>query len=61
MPERLSDSIEHDPALDTIILPPFILQPLVENAVKYGIETNQDGGQIRVTTATEATSWRYLL
>jgi sensor histidine kinase YesM len=54
MPERLSYSIEHDPALDAVILPPLILQPLVENAVKYGIETNQDGGQIRVTTATKS-------
>ena len=54
MPERLSYSIEHDPALDAVILPPLILQPLVENAVKYGIEANQDGGQIRVTTATKS-------
>lgn len=54
MPERLSYSIEHDPALDAVILPPLILQPLVENAVKYGIETKQDGGQIRVTTATNS-------
>jgi sensor histidine kinase YesM len=54
MPERLSYSIEHDPALDAVILPPLILQPLVENAVKYGIETNQDGGQIRVTTPTKS-------
>lgn len=50
MPGRLSYTIEHDPSLDDVRLPPLMLQPLVENAVKYGIESRQSGGSIRVTT-----------
>ena len=50
MPDRLSYTIEHDPSLDDVRLPPLMLQPLVENAVKYGIESRQSGGSIHVTT-----------
>ncbi len=32
-----------------IVIPPMILQPLVENAVKYGIAPKDDGGTIVVT------------
>lgn len=49
MPGRLSYTIEHDPSLDDVRLPPLILQPLVENAVKYGIE-EQIGGSVEVLT-----------
>jgi len=31
-------------------LPPLLLQPLVENAVKHGVETSVAGAQIRVST-----------
>ena len=48
MPGRLNYTIEHDPSLDDVRLPPLILQPLVENAVKYAIEAAQSGGSIRV-------------
>jgi sensor histidine kinase YesM len=32
-----------------IVIPPMILQPLVENAVKYGIAPKDDGGTIMLT------------
>ena len=31
-------------------LPPLILQPLVENAVKHGVEPSPSGAQLRVST-----------
>jgi two-component system sensor histidine kinase AlgZ len=31
-------------------LPPLLLQPLVENAVKHGVEPNPQGARIRVST-----------
>jgi signal transduction histidine kinase len=47
---RLRYTIEHDPGLDDVRLPPLMLQPLLENAVKYGVEPRQSGGSIHVTT-----------
>jgi len=31
-------------------LPPLLLQPLVENAVKHGVEPSADGAQLRIST-----------
>jgi CheY-like chemotaxis protein len=48
--ERLRLSWELDPALDGARLPPLLLQPLVENAVRYGVEPNEAGGEVLVRT-----------
>jgi signal transduction histidine kinase len=45
---RLSSVIEVDPAVGSAQIPPLSLQPLVENAVIYGIEPMEDGGTIRI-------------
>lgn len=37
-------------------LPPLLLQPLVENAVKHGVEPNASGARIRVSTQRRAAS-----
>ena len=34
-------------------IPPFILQPLVENAIKYGVSTRTDGGSIIIRAYTD--------
>ena len=47
---RLRVSWELDPAAGTARLPPLLLQPLVENAVRHGVEPADDGGAIRVRT-----------
>jgi hypothetical protein len=33
---------------DALELPPLLLQPLVENAVKHGISSHPEGGQLRI-------------
>ena len=46
MNERLSWSIDVDDSLKSLPLPPMLLQPLVENAVKHGIEPLEEGGSV---------------
>jgi two-component system, LytTR family, sensor histidine kinase AlgZ len=41
---------ELDPAAGNARVPPLVLQPLVENAVRHGIEPTTRGGTIRVRT-----------
>lgn len=43
-------------ALQDSAIPPFILQPLVENAIKYGIAPRADGGKIVIRAYEEAGS-----
>ncbi len=47
---RLQVSWELDPDAGTAKVPPLLLQPLVENAVRHGVEPAPDGGVIRVRT-----------
>jgi two-component system sensor histidine kinase AlgZ len=47
---RLAVRWELDAACNGARLPPLALQPLLENAVRHGIEPAEDGGTIRVRT-----------
>jgi len=40
-----------DPEAKAARVPPLLLQPLVENAVRHGVEPNDDGGELEVSTA----------
>jgi two-component system sensor histidine kinase AlgZ len=42
---------ETDPAAATCLVPPLLLQPLVENAVNHGVAQLVDGGTIRVAAS----------
>ncbi len=46
--DRLAVSWEVDAAASSARVPPLVLQPLVENAVRHGIETSLRGGTVRV-------------
>jgi hypothetical protein len=46
--ERLTSLIEVDDAIRSMKIPPMILQPLVENAVKHGIAPKIEGGHVRI-------------
>lgn len=53
--ERLRVSWSLDPAADGARLPPLILQPLVENAVKHGVEPSPHGAQLHISTQRRGT------
>ncbi len=46
---RLDFTIEIPPGLLDVPFPPMLLQPLVENAIKHGIEPKVEGGRIAIT------------
>jgi two-component system sensor histidine kinase AlgZ len=51
--DRLRLSWELDPAAGRARVPLLLLQPLVENAVRHGVEPSETGGLVRVRTRVE--------
>jgi two-component system, LytTR family, sensor kinase len=51
--ERLSVTIDVPDALAPLPLPPLLLQPLVENAIKHGITPRKDGGRLMLTASID--------
>jgi len=49
--ERLEVKMEIEPATRTTMVPPMMLQPLVENAIRHGIERRMSGGMITISAA----------
>ena len=48
MEERLTIELELDDNLRNAAFPPMMLQPLVENAIKHGLECKEQGGTLQV-------------
>ncbi|KQV83137.1 histidine kinase [Rhizobacter sp. Root1221] len=48
--DRLKVTWELDEDAGQARVPPLLLQPLVENAVRHGVEPSPEGGQIRIRT-----------
>jgi two-component system, LytTR family, sensor histidine kinase AlgZ len=48
---RLAVSIDMDPRCANCEVPPLLVQPLVENAVKHGIATMAEGGEVSLRAA----------
>ena len=49
MDRRLEFSMTLPPELANVAIPPMLLQPLVENAIKHGLEPKIEGGRIDVS------------
>jgi two-component system LytT family sensor kinase len=56
--QRLRVIIDVPASLRNIRVPPLVLQPLVENAVKHGIAPLRAGGEVRVRATIERTGAR---
>ena len=54
MEDRLAYRIHADETARAVLLPPLLLQPLVENAVVHGLEPALDGGQIEIDAHIDA-------
>jgi two-component system LytT family sensor kinase len=52
--ERLRVYIDADKGIGNIHIPPMLLQPLVENALKHGIAPNLEGGAITISCKEKA-------
>jgi signal transduction histidine kinase len=48
--ERLRTTFTIDPATESALLPSLLLQPLVENAIKYAVSQQEAGAEITVST-----------
>lgn len=53
MGSRLTYRIDVPAELMALPLPPMLLQPLVENAIKHGLEPKVEGGEVGVTAARD--------
>jgi LytS/YehU family sensor histidine kinase len=56
MEERLRVRFDLPQALAEIPVPPLLLQPLVENSIKHGLEPAVTGGRIEVSATHEGAS-----
>ncbi len=55
MEDRLQYSVQCDAALREFAMPPFLIQPLVENALHHGLEPKVQGGSVAVSARREGT------
>jgi Histidine kinase len=53
MGARLRSTFDLPDELATAMVPPLLLQPLVENAIKHGLEPNVAGGRVDVSVRRE--------
>ena len=51
MGERLEYHFDIDPQTRSLPFPSMLIQPVVENAIKYGLEKNPEGGRISISVA----------
>ena len=54
MGPRLVVNLDLPPELRDLPVPPLLLQPLVENAIKHGLEPKVEGGRIEVAARRDA-------
>jgi len=54
MGARLRFAVDADPQARAARLPPLLVQPLVENAIRHGLEPKVAGGEVRIVAEVEA-------
>ena len=56
--DRLTASIDIDRQARDLLIPTMLLQPLVENAIRHGVEPKEGKGEVQVHVSREADSLR---
>ncbi|MGE4538143.1 MAG: LytS/YhcK type 5TM receptor domain-containing protein [Desulfovibrio sp.] len=51
--ERITSEIELEDGCDAWLVPPLLIQPLVENSVRHGLQGRQRGGRVRIEARRE--------
>lgn len=54
--DRLRSEIEVEPGVTELLVPPLVLQPLVENAVLHGVAPRKSGGRVRIAASRQDSS-----
>ena len=54
--ERLRASLDLEPGLGALPVPPLCLQPVVENAILHGIARREGGGRLEVCVGATAST-----
>ena len=50
--DRLRYEVEVADGLDEVPVPPLLLQPIVENAIRHGVSQRREGGSVEVTVTS---------
>ena len=61
MDERLRFRIEASEAARRVVVPPLLLQPLIENAIQHGLEPKVEGGEVIVRASVEGDRLRLVV
>ena len=56
--DRLRYTLDVDSGLDALLVPPFAIQTLVENSVKFAVAPDRKGGEVRVRARCEGSHVR---
>lgn len=51
--ERIQSEIVLEPGCETWLVPPLLIQPLVENSVRHGLQGREEGGRVRIEARRE--------
>ncbi|QJD82372.1 sensor histidine kinase [Cohnella herbarum] len=58
---RLIYRIDMPESMGRLVIPRLIVQPIVENAIKYGVEAKEGVGEIRITGSESASAFRIVV
>jgi two-component system sensor histidine kinase LytS len=59
--ERIKSEIDLEEGCDAWLVPPLLIQPLVENSVRHGLQGRQEGGCVRIEARRENGHLRVLV